>query len=210
MPASTLIDGLIDGSQTLDGSSSDARLVDAALRCIARWGVAKTTLDDVAREAACSRATIYRAFPGGKESLVAAVVATELGRFRQRLVDRLEGAETLEDLLVAGVNEAYRSMRDHAALQFVLAHEPELVLPGLTFHRLEFVLAAATSLAAPFLAPHVGDEAARPVSEWLARIVLSYTLCPSDGYDLADEDATRRLVRSFVLPGIDRLVPTRS
>ena len=32
--------------------------------CIARWGTAKTTLDDIAREAGCSRATIYRLFPG--------------------------------------------------------------------------------------------------------------------------------------------------
>ena len=35
----------------------EARLIDATLICLARWGVAKTTLDDVARQAGCSRAT---------------------------------------------------------------------------------------------------------------------------------------------------------
>ena len=53
------------------------RIVEATLRCIARWGIAKTTLDDVAREAGCGRATIYRAFPGGKAEVL---TATQLRR----------------------------------------------------------------------------------------------------------------------------------
>src|SRR6476660_9592213 len=41
------------------------RAVGATLACIARHGLAKTTFDDVAREAGCARATLYRYF-GGK------------------------------------------------------------------------------------------------------------------------------------------------
>ena len=48
------------GVSTLDAGSPELRLVDAVLRCISRWGVAKTTLDDVAREAGCSRATVAK------------------------------------------------------------------------------------------------------------------------------------------------------
>ena len=47
--------------------SSPTRLVDkggrirhAALVCVGRFGLAKTTVDDIAREAGCSRATLYR------------------------------------------------------------------------------------------------------------------------------------------------------
>jgi hypothetical protein len=46
---------------------AEQRVVDALLACIARWGVSKTTVEDVAREAGISRATIYRLFPGGKD-----------------------------------------------------------------------------------------------------------------------------------------------
>jgi AcrR family transcriptional regulator len=61
---------LTDRHDTLGGtSSSSSHLIDATLQCIARWGVAKTGLDDVAREAGVSRATVYRAFPGGKDAL---------------------------------------------------------------------------------------------------------------------------------------------
>src|SRR3954465_4504351 len=86
----------------------EERIVDAALRCIARWGVAKTTLDDVAREAGCSRATVYRVVPGGKDGLVETVVTTEASRFFAALAERLDAVadQGLEELLVAGMTEA--------------------------------------------------------------------------------------------------------
>ncbi|MDQ3757030.1 MAG: TetR/AcrR family transcriptional regulator, partial [Actinomycetota bacterium] len=60
---------------------SEQRVREAALRCIARWGMAKTTLDDVAREAGISRATVYRLFPGGKDGLMEAVARAEIACF---------------------------------------------------------------------------------------------------------------------------------
>src|SRR2546423_4583695 len=86
------------------------RVVDGALRCIARWGVAKTTLDDVAREAGCSRATVYRFFPGGKDALVQAVVRAEVDQFLDAVGRRLDAVadQGLEELLVHGMAEAGR------------------------------------------------------------------------------------------------------
>jgi AcrR family transcriptional regulator len=140
--------------------TQEQRVIDAALRCIARWGIGKTTLDDVAREAACSRATIYRLFPGGKEALLDAVARNELDRFFSGLAQRFDEAPTLEDLLVDGIVYASRALSGHEALQFVLAYEPELVLPKVAFHHADRVLSAVSAFAAPYLAPHVGEEGA--------------------------------------------------
>ena len=60
------------------------RLLDATLACIARVGVSKTTLDDVAREAGCSRATLYRYFPGKPPLAAARSSRREAGRARAR------------------------------------------------------------------------------------------------------------------------------
>jgi hypothetical protein len=111
-------------------------------------------------------------------------------------------ADDLEDLLVAGVTYAARSIRDHAALQFLLAHEPEVVLPLVAFDRLDVVLDHAAVFCGPWLEPHVGREWAPRAAEWLTRMVLSYSLVPADGFDLANEADARRFVRSFVLPGL--------
>ena len=58
-------------------------------------GVTKTTLDDVAREAGCSRATVYRTFPGGKEEVVAAVVDTEVARLFSAIAVAMGAAESI-------------------------------------------------------------------------------------------------------------------
>lgn len=183
-------------------ATQEARVIDAALRCIGRWGIAKTTLDDVAREASCSRATIYRLFPGGKESLLEATAAVEIARFFTALGRRLDEAAELEDMLVAGIAFAARSLAGHQALQFVLAYEPEVVLPRVAFNHADRVLAVVTEFAAPHLARFVGPEEAPRAAEWVARIVLSYTLSPAPGVDVRDEESVRRLVRAFVLPGL--------
>ena len=60
-----------------DLSPKGALILDAALTCIGRVGLAKTTLDDVAREARCARATVYRCF-ANKQQLLAALVSGPL------------------------------------------------------------------------------------------------------------------------------------
>ncbi len=108
------------------------RILDGALACIARVGVAKTTLDDVAREAGCARATVYRSFPG-RQALFGAMVEREVAVLADRLLDAAAGADTLADAVVAVVRTGARDFRTHTALAFVLAHEPEIVAPQLSF-----------------------------------------------------------------------------
>jgi AcrR family transcriptional regulator len=189
--------------------SAQTRIVDATLRCVARWGLSKTTVDDVAREAGVGRATLYRLFPGGRDSVLDAVLATELGRFEARVASLAAGADSLEDLVVAGVCDAATSLQDHAALQFLLAHEPETILPWLAFQKMDGILGVIGSIVGPLLAPWLaadGDpEAAPRGAEWIARIVLSYLCAPSADVDFSDAGSVRRLVRTYILPG---LVPT--
>src|SRR3954447_17119035 len=189
-----------------DPLSLEDRVLDAALRCIARWGMAKTTLDDVAREAGCSRATVYRVVPGGKDGLMEAVATRESTRFFAALAQRLDAAadQGLEELLVAGMAEAGRRFVSHPALQYLLANEPEAVVPRLAFGEMDRVLRLATDFATPWLARHLPEEQAARVAEWVTRLMLSYASCPADGVDIGDEASVRNLVRMFVLPGLNR------
>jgi AcrR family transcriptional regulator len=191
-----------------EGGSAE-RIVDAALRCVARWGAAKTTLDDVAREAGCGRATLYRLFPGGRDALWDTVVATESHRFFVRLADSAAAAVDLEELLVVLVTDSADALRRHAALQFLLAHEPEAVVSHLAFRRgdqlLRTVAAQVGPLLEPWLAPgDDGDieEPAARAAEWLARLVISYSASPSEDVDLCHAGSVRGLIRQFVLPGL--------
>jgi len=183
--------------------SQEQRIVDAALRCVARWGVGKTTLDDVAREAGYSRATVYRFFPGGKDGLLQAVVRSEVARAFEVIGTRFDAAADLEDLVVGGMTTAARLLADHRPLQYLLAHEPEVVLPHISFHEADAVLRCASAFAAPYLARYLspGVDPLR-AAEWMSRIVLSYTCSPSPSVDMRSEESVRHLVQAFVLPGL--------
>ncbi|HAM02948.1 MAG TPA: hypothetical protein DCQ30_12095 [Acidimicrobiaceae bacterium] len=183
-------------------SAQRVRVIDATLACIARVGLAKTTLDDVARAAGYSRATVYRAFPGGKDALMTAVVDTEVSRLFSELAVGMGAAADLEEVLVAGITGAARRISEHRALAFLLEHEPEVVLPHLAFDHHDRLLAEVSAYAAPFLGRWLDHAESLRVSEWTARIVLSYLGCPTDAMDLTDDADVRHLVRTFVLPGV--------
>lgn len=179
------------------------RISDALLVCVARWGIAKTTLEDVARQAGCGRATIYRTFSGGKGAVIAVTAGREASRLRSEVEAAIEGADDLEELVVRGVTAASRFLGDHAALRTLLALEPDVVLPHVAFDRLSRVLDHVATIAAPHLAHHIADpEDAARSAEWVARVVISYLLNPADDLDLASEATARRLVRTFLLPGL--------
>lgn len=190
----------------LSGASEQRlRILEATLACIGRYGLTKTTLDDVARQSGYSRATLYRAFPGGKEALLKAVVDTEVSRLYSELAVAMGGAGILEQALVAGTSLAARRITGHEALWQLLEHEPEVVLPHLAFDHRDRLLREVSAFVAPFLGRWLAHDEAVRVAEWATRVTLSYLECPRNGVDLTDAADVRRLIRTYVLPGISVL-----
>src|SRR6266480_5897970 len=108
------------------------RILEATYACVARYGLAKTTVEDVARAARLSRATMYRHFPGGRDQLLREVITWETGRFFGRLAEAVAGATDFFHLLEEALLFAHRAVEDHAVLQKILVTEPERLLPQLT------------------------------------------------------------------------------
>ncbi len=183
------------------------RAIAATLVCIARHGLGKTTIDDVAREAGCSRASLYRYF-GGRAELVAAAVEYEAARIAEHVRAAADTADTLEDALVAIVHTAGRELGEHPALRFVADFEPELLLPHLTFGGGDRFLARAGGAIAPSLERFMPGQAER-TAEWVARVSLTLWLCPSGPVSLADPDRLRAYLRAFVVPAIDSILRDR-
>jgi len=179
------------------------RVLDAARVCIARVGLAKTTLDDVAKEAGCARATVYRCFPG-KQQLLAALVTREAARLQADVLAAAAAAGTLGEAVTAAITTGAHAIQTHDALAFVTAHEPELILPYLAFEREDAVLRTAATLVAPAFARFLPDAHATRLGEWIARLTLSYLCSPSDTIDITNPVHVRALVDDFVLPGFTR------
>ena len=186
-----------------DSSALSDRILDGALACVARVGVAKTTLDDVAREAGCARATVYRSFPG-RHALFRALLDREVAALGARALAAADEAPTLADAVVAVILVGGETFRTHPALGFILAHEPEIVAAQLSFERGSQLLGAAAELIAPAFTRFLPADRAARLGEWVTRLTLSYLCEPSDHVRFDDPTQVRDLVDAFVLPGITR------
>jgi AcrR family transcriptional regulator len=178
------------------------RILEGTNRAICAGGVRKTSVEDIARESGCSRATIYRHFPGGRDELLDALVAFEHQRFFLRLSQAVEDATTLEEVMERGLMVAHRALLELEVLQIVLREQPELLEPTLVRASQPTVELVAGFLA-PYLAAHGVDDPALAAehADFLAHMVLSYISAPGR-WDLGDPEQVRRLVRCELLAGL--------
>ena len=180
------------------------RIFEATYACIARYGIAKTSVEDAARQAKVSRATVYRYFPGGKDELMRETIAWEVARFFRSLADALAGIDDLPGLIEEALVFAHRAVEEHAVLQRVLATEPERLLPELTVEANRVL-----GLIKAFLRPYLEKEGLGPdvdvdsAAEHVARMFLSH-LAAQGSWDLTDRDEVRTLVRTQFLAGVLR------
>lgn len=178
------------------------RLLAAAYRCIARFGISKTTVEDVAREASRSRASVYRTFPGGRDELIREVVAWQIEVFFADLAHAVAPAEGFEEVVEAALLHAHRAVGEHEVLQGLLLTEPERLVPAITMETSRFV-----PLIAAFAEPYLARERLRAgidrqeAADYVARMLVSHIASPGR-WDLTDPAQVQQLVRTEVLAGI--------
>ena len=82
------------------------RLLAATYQCVVRFGLGKTTVEDIVKESGVSRATIYRQFPGGRDELLLETTGWELANYFTALADHVRDAPDLAQLLEQGLAHA--------------------------------------------------------------------------------------------------------
>lgn len=188
--------------QTHVESPVERDIADGFMSCVARWGVGKTTVEDIAREAGVSRATVYRHFPGGKNAIAATAWSLDVSEFISAVTERILDARDLEDALVLGMTTVAEHFGRHPALNFMRVHEPAEFERLVSFERMDTILLASGTSMAPLLERFLDSTRAFDASLWIARILVSYLSEPARYVDLGTERDVRRFVRTFVLPGV--------
>jgi len=177
-------------------------ILTATYACIARSGLARVTVEDAAREAGVSRATVYRHFPGGREELLRETVGHEVAHFFLELAEAVEPATSFADVLEEALLHAHAAVADHEVLQKLLATEPDHLLPDLTVEANRLLPPIAA-----FLVPHLERQRLRPgieveaAAEYVARMILSLVGAPGR-WDLTNRAQVAELVRTEVLAGL--------
>lgn len=177
-------------------------LLKAAERCFGRFGIAKTTMEDIARAAGVSRATVYRYF-ADREALVLASVIRRARSDMPRARRHLAQFGTFGDKLVEGlVRNVERGRRDPVVQLLVNSDQPALaarVLGGegvshqLSYELWDPVLAAAQEVGE--MNPALDR---RMASAWLARVTL--IMVAQEKSTRLSPDELRGEFRTFVVP----------
>lgn len=188
------------------------RIVAAAEKCFARYGVAKTTVEDIAATADMSRATVYRSFTGGRDEVILTVLLSDMRRFLDYLADRLRVQTSVTDAIVEGILDAIAFVRREPRIAQLLAPEAAGHTQAAVAGAAERVL----DLCAEYVRPHFdrgrqqgllrGDIDAEGTIELLFRIISSMIAMPR----ARTEEETRHFLHTYVVPAlIAREAPRR-
>ena len=167
------------------------RILDAAESLFAQRGVEAVGMNDIARAAGCSRATVYRYFDT-REALHAAYVHRHAHAVNQQLAELVAGITEPRERLLAALTHALRLVRENPAL-------------AAWFSRTAIGAEAAEgsavvqAMTAGFLLSVEPDDvaAAERQARWLVRVLTSFLAVP--GHDTDDE---RAMLEEFVIPQV--------
>ena len=193
-------------SLPLDSDDAKTHLVEAALACFVRFGIEKTTMDDIAREANVSRPMIYRHFTD-RDSLIMSVIIARARLLIAEVRHFIADQTTFEDELVEGLLRLVELGRSDPYVRLLVQPDSMGVAAkvigtsetavDLTAEIWDGVLAAAQER---------GDldpgRDRREMCRWLLFVQLLFVgrldLVPGD------LDAHRRMLAEFVLPAFRR------
>jgi AcrR family transcriptional regulator len=185
------------------GEDITERVLAGAEQCFARFGVAKTSVEDVARAAGVSRKTVYRYFSGGRDEIVLTVLLRRGAPEYVRIQALIAAVPTVTEALVEGVVETIRSIRadEHLALLFAAdVAGRTTAIAG----RSEAVFAATRASLVPLFERARAEGTLRAgvdaddATEWVMRIIASFVT--ADVLRRRSDDGLANQLRIFLAP----------
>ena len=107
-----------------DPNNLRPQIIAAATECFARYGVKKTTIDDISKEAGVSRPTFYRFFKN-KQALLLNIATEEMRRLSLNSHRFQKKYEALDDVLAAAILHVVVESAKSDVVQFLLSAENE-------------------------------------------------------------------------------------
>jgi len=188
-------------------TSLRTRVVNATLHEFALGHYDDLSLAVVAEQAQTSRATLYRAFPGGRDAIVRAAIERETSRLYTSVAEAVGMSSSLHESLIAGMTTIWDHLESHEAVQGILKCSPEVLLRQLRFDAATATYEVTSSLVRPLLTQWVDGENAARVAEWVSRVVVSYWVNPSVHLDVSDPESVASFYGHHMAAGVDALVP---
>ncbi len=195
---------MAQNSAAKDPAVGRERVLDATESCLQRFGLAKTTIEDVARTSGLSRATVYRQFRN-RDALLLAVAARDADRVASQAERYLQRFEGVGSWIVEGMLFCLREIPKRPVLSQFLAPQ-EFGAASRMLLTSDRMLTIGAEILRPMFEPARNegqlheDLELDSLMEWVLRILTSYLAVP--GPPTRTEDDLRRLFRGMLLPAV--------
>ncbi|MEZ0384624.1 MULTISPECIES: TetR/AcrR family transcriptional regulator [Mycobacteriaceae] len=185
------------------GELAAEKILDAAERLFAEHDPGSVGMNEIARAAGCSRATLYRYFES-RDALHTAYVHRWANALYHELTERLDGVDDPAQRLVTGITESLALVRGNPALASWFAETGPPIGTAMA-ERSDVITVMVTT----FLSGLGGKDAeTEQRARWVVRVMTSLLSFP--GRDAEDE---RAMLAQFVVPVVvapDRLRSARA
>ncbi|GAB2973562.1 TetR/AcrR family transcriptional regulator [Nocardioides montaniterrae] len=188
------------GNPPATDTEARQRIIDATARCIDRYGVAKTTLSDVASELGVTRQTVYR-HAGSLNEVIGQVAAQGADAFVDRLVAHLAGWTEPAEAVVEGFLFCLRTVPGDTRLNLLL----QLGDPG-TFSRaatspetLEYGALMLRRFPVDWSLGGVTEDDLPGLAEAILRLLISML---NSGDDQRPEAEVRAFLERWLVPAL--------
>lgn len=180
------------------GELAAEKILDAAEKLFAEQDPGSVGMNEIARAAGCSRATLYRYFES-RDALHTAYVHRWANALYHELTERLDGIDDPVQRLLAGITESLALVRGNPALASWFAETGPPI--GTAMAERSDVITVMVTTFVSTLGDDDTDTGRR--ARWVVRVMTSLLSFP--GRDADDE---REMLRRFVVPVVvapDRL-----
>ena len=184
-----------------DSEAAQAHFIDAAEACFERYGVVKTTMEDIAKMAGVSRPTVYRHF-SDRDSLILAVVMRRSRSLIGKAQAFIRRHDRFEDQLVEGLLFLVKTGRKDPFVRILVSPE-HLELAHQILGATEAVIDLNLEMWQPILAGAAARAELNPELDFreIARWLTHVELIMVGRFDLAtDDDLIRGMLRTFLAP----------
>ncbi|WP_072803804.1 TetR/AcrR family transcriptional regulator [Rhodococcoides yunnanense] len=185
-------------------SATETKLLEAGAAVLKQFGAERLNMSDVARRAGVARGTLYRYFDtretllGALNRQVSNVFFAEVSRAMDTKSSLSEQLGTFSEMLISSIHpEAGGVVTDPSALAHMLAYQSVHALQR-TAEELRPYIEAARARGEARADLDVADA-----SEWLARILLSFTIFQASiAHEGDDPAAVRDFVQRYAIRGL--------
>lgn len=179
----------------------DVRILDGALEAVARYGVKRASIDDIAVAAQVGRATVFRRF-GSKDAVMQRMAEREVRRLTDAINERSVG--TVEDRFVESFVVFVEFAHDHPWLGRLFRDEPDTLLRMMRENDSALLVLGAEFVHGRLHASGASVECDPKTDLWFAdfilRAAIGFALFPPPTVDAADSEAVRAFARLTIAP----------